>query len=383
MKKILFVLPYYKMGGTLTSFANLIPVIDKTKYEIDVFALANEVDDVSLLPTGVNYLGLNCSDIHSTSTNPSFKNRIVKFLKYGKRILTKLGYDPSDAIFKKMAKTLSNKYDYVIAFQEGQPTRMAQYISAANKIAWIHCIYSRLKSMSNSSVSVNVYNKYDKIVCVSHTAANDMIDSEPRWKDKIHVVYNAINHETVTSKASEDVSFSKKVNFVSIGRIDPVKRFSFIPEIASKLKDKGISFDWWIIGGVAVQKEYDKLKEGIKQYKVQDCVHPIGALSNPYPYIKASDLLVCLSSSETFNYTIAEAMTIGTPVVSTDFPCAFEFLEHGKTGLILPIEYIAEGVIRMLNDKELYKSILHNILSNSNSIPITKDQFKSLLNSDE
>ena len=74
MKKILFVLPYYKIGGTLTSFANLIPLIDKTKYEIDVFALANEVDDFSILPTGVNYIGLKSSESHSTNQKPSFKN---------------------------------------------------------------------------------------------------------------------------------------------------------------------------------------------------------------------------------------------------------------------------------------------------------------------
>lgn len=383
MKKILFVLPYYKIGGTLTSFANLIPLIDKTKYEVDVFALANEVDDFSILPSGVNYLGLKCSESHSINQKLSLKNRIVRFLKCGKRLMTKLGYDPSDTVFKKMARSLSDKYDIVIAFQEGQPTRMAQYISAPTKIAWIHCIFSRLKSMSNGRESVNVYNNYDRIVCVSRTAAKDMIESEPQWKDKINVVYNAINHESVIGKASEGVSFSKKVNLVSVGRIDPVKRFSLIPEIASKLKGKGLSFDWWIIGGVAVHTEYDKLNENIKQYKVQDCVHPVGALSNPYPYIKASDLLICLSSSETFNYTIAEAMTIGTPVVSTDFPCAFEFIEHEKTGLILPIEQITEGIIRMLNEKEFYKNIRQNILLKSNSNTYTKDQFESLLNSDE
>ena len=158
MKNILFVLPYYKIGGTLTSFANLIPLIDKTKYEIDVFALANEVDDFSLLPTGVTYIGLKSSESHSINQKPSFKNRIARFLKRGKRLMTKLGYDPSDVVFKKMAKSLSDKYDFVIAFQEGQPTRMAQYISAPTKIAWIHCIFSRLKSMSNGRESVNVYN---------------------------------------------------------------------------------------------------------------------------------------------------------------------------------------------------------------------------------
>ena len=163
MKKILFILPYYKIGGTLTSFANLIPLIDKEKYEISAFALTNEVDDIAILPKGVNYIGLKTDKAIEVTPQKSIKSKIVKFLKSGKRLLTKFGYDPSDIVFKKMAESLSNKYDTVIAFQEGQPTRMAQYISAPKKIAWIHCIYSRFKSLDNKS-AIKAYNSFDNSI---------------------------------------------------------------------------------------------------------------------------------------------------------------------------------------------------------------------------
>ncbi|MEE1143113.1 MAG: glycosyltransferase [Bacteroidales bacterium] len=255
---------------------------------------------------------------------------------------------------------------------------MAQYISAPKKIAWIHCIYSRFKSLDNKS-AIKAYNSFDKIVCVSHTAAKDMMECEPQWKDKIRVVYNAVDNKVVCEKAAVGVAFKKGINIVSVGRIDPVKRFSYIPEIASNLKNFGFEFDWWIIGGPAVMEEYNRLISNIEQYKVEDCVHPIGALSNPYPYIKSSKLLVCLSSSETFNYTIAEAKAIGIPVVSADFPCAFEFVEHEKSGLILPIEELADGIKRMLEDKNLYFDIQNSLISTQGEIPITTEQFNSLL----
>lgn len=183
MKKILFILPYYKIGGTLTSFANLIPLIDKEAYEVDVFALTNDVDDVVILPKGVNYLGLNIGALDAVITQKGIKTKVVRFLKSGKRLLMKFGYDPSDMVFKKMAKSLSEKYDVVIAFQEGQSTCMAQYISAPEKIAWVHCIYSRFKSMDNN-LAFAAYNCFDKIVCVSNTAAEDLIACEPQWKRK-------------------------------------------------------------------------------------------------------------------------------------------------------------------------------------------------------
>ncbi|MEY8686518.1 glycosyltransferase [Bacteroides sp. AN502(2024)] len=378
MKKILFILPYYKIGGTLTSFANLIPLIDKKVYEIDVFALTNDVDDVAILPKGVNYLEVNMGAPNVVAVQKRMKSKVVRFLKSGKRLLVKFGYDLSDIVFKKMAKSLSGKYDVVIAFQEGQPTRMAQYISAPEKIAWVHCIYSRFKSMANDSVFA-AYNRFDKIVCVSYTAAKDLIVCEPQWKEKIHVVYNVVNTSKVNTMASMGKLFEKKINLVSIGRIDPVKRFSYIPAIARKLKELGFEFDWRIIGGIAVQEEHDKLIGNISDCKVDDCVHPIGVQSNPYPYIKSSDLLVCLSSSETFNYTIAEAKAIGTPVVTTDFPCAFEFVEHEKTGLILPIEQIADGIKRMLTDKALYLDMQNRLIANKKTAIYYKEQLESLL----
>lgn len=381
MKKILFVLPYYKIGGTLTSFTNLIPLIDKTKYEIDVFALANEVDDLSILPTGVNYLGLNFSDLHSTSMTPSFKNRMLKFLKYGKRILTKFGYDPSDAIFKKMAKTLSDKYDIVIAFQEGQPTRMAQFIDAPVKIAWIHSMFSRFEKMPSVNDAIRAYDNYNRIVCVSKTAAMDMTTCNQSYSDKIRVVYNAIDIRKLEVLSNNDVLTGNGFNIVSIGRIDPVKRFSYIPQIASVLKNKGIKFDWWIIGGKTVETEWNLLCSNIERYQVSDCVHMLGAQPNPYPYIRKSDMLVCLSSSETFNYTIAEAKALCKLVVTTDFPCAFEFVEDGVTGLISPMDEIPHKIESLLTDKSLYDSISSNLVGLKALQPVTKEQFDNLLGS--
>ena len=375
MKKILFVLPYYKLGGTLTSFVNLVSVIDKDKYSVDVFALTNDVDDFSLLPKGVKYLGLNLANINNRSYKSRFKILLICFLKTCKRLLANLGLDFSDIIFKNMAKPLSGNYDVVIAYQEGQSTRMTQYISAPVKIAWIHSIYSRFKSLSKVS-AVDVYNCFDKIVCVSYTAAKDMIECEPKWRDKIYVVYNAVDPSIILNKIGDGVVFNKKINILSIGRIDSVKRFSFIPGIAHKLKEFGYKFDWWIIGSIADVKEYDKLSNNIVKYNVEDSVHYLGSQSNPYPFIKSSTLLVCLSSSETFNYTIAEAKTIGIPVVSTDFSCVYEFIDDKKTGIIMPIEQVFDGIISLLNDNNLYSEIQKRLNQNNNQSYITKNQYE-------
>ena len=140
-----------------------------------------------------------------------------------------------------------------------------------------------------------------------------------------------------------------------------------------------MDFDWWIIGGPSVQGEYNKLLNNIKLFQVDDCVHSLGAISNPYPYIKSSTLLICLSCSETFNYTIAEAKALGIPAVSTNFASAYEFINHENTGLISSIEDVANSIKRILADKQLYSHIKNCIEYSPSITSITKEQFRSLL----
>lgn len=359
-KKILFVLPYFELGGIFTSFRNLMPLLDKEKYEVDVFAITKTGEGLKIMPDGINVIGGIPNSVQ-TNKMANLRIKIIKHLKKVKKLMIILGYNPNEKIFQRMARPLSNKYDVVIAFQEGQATMMAKYIEAPMKIAWIHSIYSRYRSVLKNKAPIEVYENYNKIVCVSKTAAEDFIKSEPRWKSKVNVVYNAIDRDRVKEMSLEKVTLGSDINIVSIGRIVSLKRFSHIPRIASDLMENGFKFDWWIIGGSADEEEFQKIKENIRKYKVETCVHLTGALSNPYPYIKKSNLLVCLSTSETFNYTIAEAKVFGVPVVTTDFDSAYEFVEDGKTGLISPIENVAQNIIKILSSKKLQEQISNNI----------------------
>lgn len=377
-KRILFILPYFELGGIFTSFRNLMPLLDKGKYEVDVFAITKTGEGLKMMPDGVNVIGGIPNLVHANK-KANLRIKIITLLKRLKKFMIHLGYNPNEKIFQRMAKPLSNKYDVVIAFQEGQATMMAKYIEAPMKIAWIHSIYSRYRSVLKNKAPIEVYENYDKIVCVSNTAAEDFIQSEPRWKSKVHVVYNAIDREKVKEMSLEKVTLGPDLNIVSIGRIVSLKRFSHIPRIASSLIEGGSKFDWWIIGGSADEEEFNNLKENIRKYGVEKCVHLTGALANPYPYIKNSDLLVCLSTSETFNYTIAEAKVLGIPVVTTDFDSAYEFVEDGKTGLISPIENVAQNIMKILSSKELQEQISNNIRQLPSNECVILSQFDQLV----
>ncbi len=69
--------------------------------------------------------------------------------------------------------------------------------------------------------------------------------------------------------------------------------------------------------------------------------------------LTALDILIVPSSAEPFGRSVAEAMTMRTPVIATSEGGPAELLEHGVTGLLAPpgdADAWAEAIDRLLGD---------------------------------
>ncbi len=69
----------------------------------------------------------------------------------------------------------------------------------------------------------------------------------------------------------------------------------------------------------------------------------------------AADLVVLPSESEALPTVLLEAAAAGTPVVASAVGGVGEIVDHGATGLIVPVrdwESLAEAVTRVLADKD-------------------------------
>ena len=157
---------------------------------------------------------------------------------------------------------------------------------------------------------------------------------------------------------------------ISIGRMNPQKRFSSIPKIARYLKNKGCKFEWLIIGDGNAFGEYDKTINEIFKQKVDDCVKCIGSRLNPYPYIKKANLLVNTSYVEACPRVIAEAQILKTPCISADYSSAKEFIKNNINGFVDTIDNIAYHIETMISNKEEY----HRIKENCNNYQIDNNR---------
>lgn len=334
----------------MTSFENLLILLNKKNYEIDVYAIVDEGEARERIAKYVRIINKEKSPLNDQKGRRFSFRYIAKWVK---DVLAKIGLDLGPYFIRRIAQRFNcDKYDAVIAYQEGYPTTFVANIKAKYKIAWIHSMYSRW----GDDKTAREYDKMNSIVCVSETAKWDMLTLYHNNADRMHVVKNSLDRDEIIRLSKvETLRKSDCFQIISVGRIDPVKRFSMIPIIAKELRDKGLRFQWSIVGGIADKAEYDIIKKRIKNEALEDVVVLEGQKSNPYPAIKNSDLLVCLSSSETFNYTLTEARILGIPVVSSDFPAAKEFVREGQGGIICSIEKMAEAICELITDTDYYQ----------------------------
>lgn len=379
MKKLLFILPSLEIGGTLSSFISLYHQL-KGKYDIDVFAISHDGDTCvpfqeDLLPKDILIHSYRCNYANTSG----FIRLFTFFVKLLKRFLLSCKVDDS-FIYTRLIRRLSSKYDVVIGFQEELPNQLASRVKAAQKYAWIHCDYSR---HSGCGKELSIYSQFTKIVCVSKYTAAVFENYYPGLKENTTYIYNILDKDQIIEKSCESITDSRFINdkftIISVGRIASVKRFEYVPAIAASMKEKGVSFIWYIIGPNLGDSCLQQLLDNIKYYNVEDCVVYLGGKSNPYPYFKHSNLLVSLSLSEACPMIFNEAKVLNVPAVSADFPSAYEFIKEGVNGEICSLDQMAAVLSGIIKNTDSYNSLVQNLSKESDINDDTLSKLNDLL----
>lgn len=379
MKKILFVIPSLEIGGTISSLSNLIQSVDKN-YDITVLSLSHDgISNVSfkdkLLERNFILHAYHCSYKECSGISLIF----VSFVKLIKKLCSIINIRLERLLFR-FTNVDYDRYDYVVAYQEGSATRYVANLSNQQKIAWVHCDYCRY---ADYSADLNLYEKFKKIICVSEFTALTFSKTFSTLSDRVKSIYNLLDVDLVKYKSQLPVSDFEKINntftIISVGRIDKVKRFEFIPEIAKSLFERECNFKWFIIGPIANLEVYHNLESRIKANDLDNCVIYLGAKPNPYPYFLKSDLLVSLSYTEACPMIFNEAKVLGLPIVSTDFGSAKEFINAGEIGVITPIEGVSDTLYKIMTEDSYYAKLKENIskmeYSNDTIIKSLRDLF--------
>lgn len=248
-------------------------------------------------------------------------------------------------------------FDVAISFLEGMPLKMHAMITevADRNYSWVHVDLDNYRyevSQFRMGEEIKAYNKMDGVVCVANDTAETFKRRFPNCQTPVRVVYNPMDTKKIYIK-SKEFNVSKDVFTICVvGRLSDQKKPQRVIRLARKIKDEGLRIKIQLIGDGDLREELMKLSE---LNGVEDMVEFLGFQRNPFPYVKAADMLLSTSGYEGFSLVICEAMALGVPVVATKTAGPMEILNNDRYGLLCEHddESIYQAVKRMVEDAEL------------------------------
>ena len=373
MKDVLISSFDMEVGGVERRLISMLNNFDYENYNVDLMLYSHTGDFMNLLPQQPNLLKenkkyktfrLSIKDVLKSGNIGIGLARILAKNKANKSFKEESGYKQSQYMWKyalPFLPKMEKEYDVAISYLWPHYF-IADKVQAKTKIAWIHTDYSTVDT--DIELDLDMWNKFDYIISISDDVTKSFLSKYPSLKDKIVLVENITSPKFVrdmsNEKQDEIIKSDKYFNIVSVGRLCYPKAFDNAIKALKILYDRGLNdIKWYVIG---YGGDEDLLKELIKENSLEDSFILLGKKTNPYPYMKASDLYVQPSRYEGKAVTVTEAKILGRPIVITKYATASSQVDNGVDGYItdLSIEGIANGIEKLYKD-----NVLRNNLSNN------------------
>ena len=166
-----------------------------------------------------------------------------------------------------------------------------------------------------------LYKRADRVVPVSKVIAQLFHSRYDIPEEKLQVIYNPYDFDTMTRKAAEPLTpgeeafYGENFNFINVGRVMPQKGIWHLLKAFSQVCAQAPQARLVLVG-----EDYTKgkLPRLIEELGIGDKVLCTGRTRNPYKYLKNADCYVLSSLFEGFPNAMVEAMACGCAIVATD-----------------------------------------------------------------
>ncbi|HEX8369341.1 MAG TPA: glycosyltransferase family 4 protein [Pyrinomonadaceae bacterium] len=204
-----------------------------------------------------------------------------------------------------------------------------------------------------------------KVIAVSGAVAGELETIFP--KEKITIVPNGIEIETRSNAGGEnwrrEFRLEHGISFAAslIGTVGELKLLKgqrdFV--LAAKIVAEKFPEAHFVIVGKdnSVNRSFrTELKRLVKVFNLENRFLWLDWVEETAPLLRALDVFVSASHSESFGLAILEAMASGTAIAATATEGAKEILRDGETGLLVAVQEpvaLAEAIGKLLADKNL------------------------------
>lgn len=202
-----------------------------------------------------------------------------------------------------------------------------------------------VKTLLNHIAARASYRKATSVIAISNGVRTSLIDAKLATPSKITVVLNPIKH---VSRSHGNRKAPTNGLLVACGRLESQKDY---PTLLRALVRVRAVFDanLLILGDGALRQELEKLRDNLG---LADCVTFKGFVHDPDTYMLKANAFVHSARYEGFGLVLAEALSCGCPIVSTDSPGGTrEVLADGKFGTLVPVgddAAMADAIVQVL-----------------------------------
>lgn len=357
-KRILFILPSLVMGGLERAQVTLANSLQKEGHDVTVMILDDGNDLADEL------------DQRVALYRKVYKENLGKKIPYIRHKFYDDGMWETRTTPAELYKYYvgDEKYDVEIAFYHGLSLKIIS--GSTNKdavhLTWVHNDFTKIHSYQLNFKSLEdvkkAYRSMDKVICVSESARKGFIATIGDTGNT-QTIYNMLPVDRIRKLAKEEIPFRYPedcLNLVLVGRLrDSHKGQRRMISVVSRLRRDGHKVSLTLVGDGS---DRDAIERAIDQHHAHKFVFMVGSQKNPFPYIAGADMLVCASYYEGFNLTVAEALILETPVISTNCTGPYEILDKGEYGLLVensrkglyyPLKLMAEnpGLVEIYRER--------------------------------
>ena len=273
-------------------------------------------------------------------------------------------------------------FDVMLCMKDGGTMWSGLKYNIPVKYAWNHTDYNShyytLSTFGSAEAEVKAMQQYKNIVCVSQDIKKGICDviGDP---GNLIVKYNPINVENILEKAKEPVvdidsldlpKDAQPVRFVSVGRLNEQKGYTFLIEACKGLEAEGYNFEVLVVGA---QEEWGEEKRRIDEAMRRTGVKSIrfiGGRSNSYKYMAIADWFISSSIYEGYSLVSQEAAVLDVPLMLTDCSGVRELLGDSEYGIVMPINVVGiyKAMKRVLDNPELREYYKNKIMERKSII---------------
>lgn len=313
MQKISIVISSMNGGGAEKVTANLVNGFVNKGYHIDLVLVKKEGVFLGLIPPEVKIVDLA-------------SRRIVA------------------AVFPLIKYLKSNNPDAIISIDSDLNVITAVAWRLANctaPLVWtVHVNLSRAwsllpfyKRLILKSLTIITCGIPKAIIAVSNGVASDFQKYIGKSQEKVLTIYNPVVSSVALQPKEKFQGNHNPLQLLAVGRLFPQKNYPLLLN-ALKIASQSRHVILTILGEGPHLPEIEKLIEELQLSKI---VNMHGFSATPLKFMEQADALILSSNFEGLPTVLIEAMSMGTPVISTDCPSGpREILQDGRWGRLVP-----------------------------------------------